>query len=367
MLVLEVLQETALVGRLDDVLHVARLGQNLLHHRVDRLEARRRLGKLLLHLVGVDEQRLEVRPRALDLGKNLVHIRHHHQFLVPARDGLLERLHVPVREHALHDNLVVLQRLEVLLAELDRVHVRVLVLHLHPLHLGPGHLQLRQGNLHLRLLLRAVDDLAHLVLELVQLEREQRVERELVVNDEGLARDFHERAPVPVAHVRRPQVRNQRHGREEVLDRVVQPDERVRRAQLLGQALDVLLERLRRVLHGGGVDVAPQRLAPLRELLLHQRGVVPDVLDHAQVLAALRHALGALLDHVRELEHVRQVGQVLQLLLQRRHLQRGGVQLRIRFGESGGVREDGALGKRRAVLRNLGGERADLRLDLVPS
>ena len=66
-----------------------------------------------------------------------------------------------------------------------------------------------------------------------------------------------------VAHVRRAQIGNQRHGGEEVLDGFVQALVAIGVADLLWQRLGILLECLGLIFHLLGVDVVPEVYAPL--------------------------------------------------------------------------------------------------------
>eukprot|EP00976_Prorocentrum_cordatum_P071103 1180181-Prorocentrum_minimum.AAC.12 len=262
-------------------------------------------------------------------------------------------------------HLVVLEHLEVLLAELDGVDIGLLEAGEDPLHLGPDVLELGERHLHLRLLLRAVDDLAHLVLKLEQLQREQVVQLELVVNDKVHAGGLHEHVPVPLAHVRGAQVRHQRDGGQKVLHARVCAEVAVRLADLLGQALHLLDVLLGVVLHHVRLDVRPERLAPVAELHLHQHARVPHVLAQDELLARLLNQLVHRLHHLRELEHVRQVLQVRRLLLQSGHLLVGLVDHREGRGVPRGEREKRLLGKGDAELLHLFEEDVDVGLDAL--
>ena len=191
-----VLSRPVLLRGLDGVLDRVDLLERRAEERVDADEALRRLGQLLLDLVRADEERLEVGPLALHLRHLREHVRDVAEVLLPAGALRLEGGEVLGRHHALHDELVVLERLEVLLLHAHQEDVRVAVLVELELDRRPRHVELLERLLHLVLLDRAVDHLAHVVDELVQLEREQVGERELGPHVEGLARDLHEQLPV---------------------------------------------------------------------------------------------------------------------------------------------------------------------------
>ena len=178
------------------------------------------------------------------------------------------------------------------------------MLDLHPLHLGPNLVELLEGHLHLGLLVGAIDDFANLVCEFVQLQSKQVVEAEVLVDGELLAGHLHERRPMSVAHVRRAQIGNQRHGGEEVLDGFVQALVAIGVADLLWQRLGILLECLGLIFHLLGVDVVPEVCAPLYELHLHERREVPHILRVAKILVALSYTRSQFLDSLRELKHV---------------------------------------------------------------
>mmetsp|Transcript_30311 Transcript_30311/g.36800 ORF Transcript_30311/g.36800 Transcript_30311/m.36800 type:complete len:229 (-) Transcript_30311:808-1494(-) len=132
LLLLKILVQSSLARGLHHVLDRRCPREDALHFVIDMSEPLRGFRQLLLHLVGVNEKRLQVRPCAEDLREDLVHVVHHHQLLVPSKNQLLERLHVSVRNHTLDNNLVILQSFKVFFSQLHRVHVSVLVTVKHP-------------------------------------------------------------------------------------------------------------------------------------------------------------------------------------------------------------------------------------------
>jgi hypothetical protein len=137
--------------------------ERLLELDIDLGEALRVLGQLLLHLLRADEERLEVRPLALRLRHLGEHVGDRRELLLPAGYELLEGGEVLGGHHALHHELVLLEHLEVLLAQPDQEHVGVRVLLKVELDHGPRLLELCERLLHLVLLGRLVDHLAHIV------------------------------------------------------------------------------------------------------------------------------------------------------------------------------------------------------------
>ena len=95
--------------------------------------------------------------------------------------------------------LVVFQRLDELLARLQHRQSGAVVLLVLKLHRRPRHVQLLQHLLHAHLLDGLVDDAEHVVLEVVQVEREQVGQRRLLVHGELDARRLHQLLPVAVA------------------------------------------------------------------------------------------------------------------------------------------------------------------------
>ena len=81
--------------------------------------------------------------------------------------------------------LVVLEDLDQLLARLQQRHLRARMLLVLELHRRPRRVQLLQYLLHAHLLHRLVHDVAHLVLEVVQVQRQQVGERRRLVHREA--------------------------------------------------------------------------------------------------------------------------------------------------------------------------------------
>jgi hypothetical protein len=87
---LQLLEESLLVARWLDQLCRARIGEYDLDALIDRLEAHSLRWQLFAHLLGADEERLEVAPLALDLCERQEHLGDHCEALLPARDLFLK-------------------------------------------------------------------------------------------------------------------------------------------------------------------------------------------------------------------------------------------------------------------------------------
>ena len=89
---------------------------------------------------------------------------------------------------------------------------------------------------------------------------------------------------MPVPHGWTPQICHKGHRHQKVLHGSFEPLGARLVANLLGQALCFLDKVLCAIFHNLGLYVGPQSLPPGRELLFAQRGGIPHIFRHYEVL-----------------------------------------------------------------------------------
>eukprot|EP00968_Pinguiococcus_pyrenoidosus_P000339 scaffold23_cov268-Pinguiococcus_pyrenoidosus.AAC.9 len=235
----------------------------------------------------MDEKRLQIGPRALDL----------------AQQGVARR------QHPLHGELVGLQTLKVFLGDLEERDVGVLVEGGQPLDAQPALVQLFQRALHLAFLHRLVADLLHVGRELMEAKGQDVAEQHVWVvvgRHELAARGSHELLPVARPHGWRTQQLHQWHRNQEVLASLVHRREGVGRLHVLVQRLDGLQVALGSIFNVLGLHLCPERLlAALQEQvqLLRRRPELFGVLQlgqHVVVVGLRGRDLVGVLEHRAE-------------------------------------------------------------------
>ena len=126
----------------------------------------------------------------------------------------------------------------------------------------PNRLDALQRLVDLDLHARLLDDLAHRVSELVQLEREQHAERHLVVHHKRLAADAHELFPVALAHRIVTQVLHERQVNEHVSHLLHHAQVAIPSSHGPVERLDLLLDLRAHDHHAVHVDIGPERRLP---------------------------------------------------------------------------------------------------------
>ena len=289
----EQLLHAFLLGQLDRVEDLLRFLHQLLPVAVDAVEPLRILWQLHTDIGGTHEDRLEPDPLLLHLLPRRTDGRvDSAELALPLADQVLERLiagDVLGAAEGLQLHLAVVQRFHQLFGKHEQHDLRLHVRLVHDHQALPHLVDLGQLLLDDELLLRAVDNVRDLILEVVQTEVKQVAQREVVILGEALARRAHQLLPVAFTHRRVGQVGHQRQRSHHVLHRIFAAlvaapvlDEFVHGAHDLREFLALVSQDIR-------VDVSPLDALVRLERALEHRHHVPARFQMDDIAPAIRN------------------------------------------------------------------------------